>query len=200
MRNELEAMNVQVVAANEARVQAIRYKPGTLDSLKAISLEDIDAELEVIKKRNSYIEQHYWSKQQNSKVGAQIRKNMGLAKVGEDEDDEQEEWEEEEPKKRVTIADEKKAPKSALKKSGEVARSSSRPKFGVDREGYKPEVKHTEKCGDCRYMQHESAIKCQGECASRQQYDCFECQSVISPRRMIHESKFEKYQANKHQK
>ena len=74
-----------------------------------------------------------------------IRKNMGLAKEGEDESDRQDDSEEEEPnqKKKVTIADDKKAPKSALKKSGEVARSSSRPKFGVDREGYKPEVKHT---------------------------------------------------------
>jgi len=34
----LEDMNASVVAASEARVQAIRYKPGTLDSLKAISL------------------------------------------------------------------------------------------------------------------------------------------------------------------
>jgi hypothetical protein len=35
-----------VVAAYEARVQAIRYKPGTLDSLKAISLEEIEKELD----------------------------------------------------------------------------------------------------------------------------------------------------------
>jgi len=35
-----------VVAASEARVQAIRYKPGTLDSLKAVSLEEIERELE----------------------------------------------------------------------------------------------------------------------------------------------------------
>ncbi len=62
LRNDLEAQNVQVVEATEARIQAIRYKPGGLDSLKALSLEEIDKELEIIKKRNSYIEQHYWSK------------------------------------------------------------------------------------------------------------------------------------------
>lgn len=122
-----------------------------------------------------------------------IRKNMGLAKEGEDGSDGQDDSEEEEPnqKKKVTIADDKKAPKSALKKSGEVERSSSRPKsstkpmFGVDREGYKHhEVKHTDKCGDCRYLKHESALACKGECITwkdhhkaKKPMDCFECQS-----------------------
>ena len=63
LKDELEAQNIQCVAASEARIQAIRYKPGGLDSLKNISLEDIDAELKVIKERKEWIEKHFWAKQ-----------------------------------------------------------------------------------------------------------------------------------------
>ncbi len=41
----MEAQSINVISATEARIQALRFKPGTLDSLKAVNLKNLEDEL-----------------------------------------------------------------------------------------------------------------------------------------------------------
>lgn len=100
---------------------------------------------------------------------------MGLRSDDEDEDFERQDT------KKVTIIEDKLAPKPDLPKKSALkskpVKQEFKPKFGVNRDDYNPQLEKSQ---------------------TQPNFDLDF--SEMSPKRLIHESKFQKYKANKEQK
>lgn len=65
-----------IIHADESRLQLFRHKPGQLDSLKDLNLEDLEQLREQQEQRLRELEYILFSGDDNSKIGKELRKKM----------------------------------------------------------------------------------------------------------------------------
>jgi hypothetical protein len=164
-----------IIHADQKRLQLFRHKPGQLDSLKDLNLDELEEMRLAQAQRIKEIEaQLYSGKGGNEQLGNRMREKMGVSSQKDDAETERSfnsDHKDVKSKKSVKIADEEMGPTAGTGlahpfKSALVSRESrSRPQSA-----------------DVRRSTSRTAT------------------GPVSPRRQIYEAKFDKYLANRQQK
>ena len=192
IKEDVKAQGAHIIHADEARLQLLRHQAGQLDSIKNLSLEELEAQRLATKKRVEELSEAYYRKQEAKATGKAIRKKLKSYAGEEGAESSREPSQRGGSVESDEARDMPRGKKSVRIAEGEIAPEAPRGRSGV--RSSKPSLKVGGTTTDLDLGKVRATSK---PSRSRSQSKGPTALRTASPRREIFEAKFDKYLANK---
>ena len=200
IRADVENDGAHIIAADQKRLQLLRHKAGQLDSLKDLSLQELEGQRVALAQRAEELSDAYFSKKENGMAGKLIRQKMGYADSAKSDRDEQTAHfgddrmaEDDEAVPVVGSGKSNNRKNKSVRIADEELGPSSGPKFGQKPLKSAISYDRNRSQSDERGFSRGKSAKSRPTGRSVEAVDC-------SPRRQIYEAKFDKFRANRAEK